>query len=246
MNPGTYHVNRAFNLTCVFIVFSFMLSLGTVAGQAANPRKERASHDLHEILERMNDASKRLKTVSADLAYITVTVLVNDQSEEDGEMFFRKGKTPEILIHIQKPGVKYVLFHKNRGEIYSPKTNQVQEYNLDNYSGLIQQFMLLGFGTETDSLKKAYDIKLLREEELNNDTTAVLELTPKDASVAAQLTKVELWISEGSWLPEQQKIYQASGDYLLAKYTKVRVNRQLPSSTFEIPYDNSVKRVKMR
>jgi outer membrane lipoprotein-sorting protein len=239
-------VKKCPNFAFVLMAAIFILTLGTSTCRASFHRKEHTSHDLREILQRMNDSSKRLKTVSADLAYITVTVLVNDQSEEDGEMFYRKGKTPDILIHIQKPGVKFVLFHKNRGEVYSPSINQVQEYNLDNYNGLVEQFMLLGFGTDTESLKKAYEIRLLREEELNDDTTAVLELTPKDSKVAAQLSKIDLWVSEESWLPVQQKVYQPNGNYLLAKYTKVKVNRELPSSTFEIPYEKGVERVKMR
>jgi hypothetical protein len=35
------------------------------------------------------------------------------------------------------------------------------------------------------------------------------------------------------------------GDYFVARYTAVRVNRQLPSSTFQIPGAKDAKRVKM-
>ena len=107
----------------------------------------------------MNEASKRLKTVSANLDYTTVTVLVNDKSTESGQLFFRKGKSPEICINFQKPERKILLLKKNRGEIYLPKINQVQEYDLEQKSDLLQQFLLLGFGTDTNELKKNYDIK---------------------------------------------------------------------------------------
>jgi len=71
------------------------------AGSA--PRKGKMPHDLSEILSRMNDAAKNLKTVSADLEYTKVTALVNDKSTETGRLFFRKSKNPEILIDIKKP-----------------------------------------------------------------------------------------------------------------------------------------------
>ncbi|MBI1984397.1 MAG: hypothetical protein HYS61_09380, partial [Acidobacteria bacterium] len=82
-------------------------------------------------------------------------------------------------------------------------------------------------------------------EVLDGDTTAIVELTPLKENVAAQLSKIHLWVSEESWLPVQQKFFQPGGDYFIARYTQVRVNRRLPSSTFEIPAAKDAKRVKM-
>jgi outer membrane lipoprotein-sorting protein len=211
---------------------------------AASPRKGKLPPPLSEILSRMNDSAKNLKTVSADLEYTKVTVLVDDKSTESGRIFYNKSKK-EILIDITKPEAKTVLFKKNKAEIFLPKINQIQEYNLEEQSGLVEQFFLLGFGTESDKLRKDYDFKFLTEEELDGDTTAVLELTPRSENTAAQLTKINLWVSEESWLPVQQKFFQPGGDYFVARYTAVRVNRQLPHSTFQIPGAENAKRVKM-
>ncbi|MGH6630024.1 MAG: LolA family protein, partial [Burkholderiales bacterium] len=216
-----------------------------LAGSGPPPRKGKMPPDLTEILSRMNDAAKNLKTVSANLEYTKVTALVNDKSTESGQLFFRKSKNPEILIDIKKPENKSILFKKNRAEIFLPKINQVQEYNLEGKSGLVEQFFLLGFGTETGELRKTYEVKYLNEEELDGDTTAVLELTPRSKGTLAQLLKVQLWVSEESWLPVQQKFFQPGGDYFLARYTAVKVNRQLPGSTFQIKTPPDAKRVKM-
>lgn len=221
------------------------LAATALLGASSAPRKGKMPHDLSEILSRMNDAAKNLKTVSADLEYTKVTALVNDKSTETGRLFFRKSKNPEILIDIKKPETKTILFKKNGAEIFLPKINQVQEYNLEGKSGLVEQFFLLGFGTETGELRKNYDVKYSTEEDLDGDTTAVLELTPLAASVKAQIEKVQLWVSEESWLPVQQKFFQPGGDYFLARYTAVKVNRQLPSSTFQIKAPEDAKRVKM-
>ena len=222
------------------------LATGLAASRSPVHRKGKFPPDLAEILSRMNDAAKRLKTVSANLEYTKVTVLVNDKSVEQGQLFFRKGKTPEILISMKDPDPKYISFRKNKAEIYLPKINQAQEYSLEQHSGLVQQFLLLGFGTETGELKKSYSIKYVKEEDISGDTCAVLELTPKNEDIAAQVTKIHLWISEESWLPIQQQFFEPGGDYLIAKYSGVKVNRELPSSTFKITYQEDVKRVKMR
>jgi outer membrane lipoprotein-sorting protein len=220
-------------------------ALALAAAQPVGARKGKAPADLSEVLSQMNEAAKRLKTVSANLEYTKVTVLVNDKSTETGQIFYHKSKNPEIRIDFQKPDRKVILFKKNKAEIYFPKINQIQEYDLEQKSELMQQFLLLGFGQETGELKKSYRVRFLKEEDLEGDTTALLELLPRKESIAAQLVKVQIWISEESWLPVQQKFFESDGDYLIARYTGVRVNRALPGSSFDLKAAPDAKRVKM-
>jgi outer membrane lipoprotein-sorting protein len=198
------------------------------------PRIRKAKTGLAEILARMNDAAKHLKTVSADLDYTTMTALVNESDTETGKFYLRNPKNPDILIDFEKPDPKTILFRHNRAQIYYPKTNRVETHDLQQQSGLVQQFLLLGFGTEASSLKASYNVSLTGEDDLDGETTALLELVPKQPQVASQLTKIQIWVSEDSWLPAQQKFFQPGGDYLTAHYRNVKVNRNLPSSTFEI------------
>jgi outer membrane lipoprotein-sorting protein len=208
-------------------------------------RKGKHATDLTQILSDMNLASKRLKTVSANLEYTKVTVLVDDKSTETGQLFFRRGKAAEIRIEFKKPDPKIILFKKNKGEIYLPNINQIQEFDLAQKSDLIQQFLLLGFGTDTNELKKSYQIAYLKEEDLEGDTTVLLELTPRTANIGSQVTKIQMWVSEDSWLPAQQKFFQSGGDYLIAHYSGMKVNRELAASIFELNATAGAKRVKM-
>jgi len=221
-----------------------LLGLTVTLSALGRPRIHRGKTDLQEILQRMNDAAKRLKTVTADLDYTTVTVLVNDRDTESGQFYLRNPKNPEMLIRFEKPEPKTILFRKNRAEIYYPKVNRVEQYDLSSHSGLVQHLLLLGFGTDAASLKSAYHVKLVGEEQLEGEDTAVLELIPKDPAIASQLTKIQMWVSEDSWTPAQQQFFEPSGDYLIAHYSGVKVNRSLPSSTFEINAARGVQRVK--
>jgi outer membrane lipoprotein-sorting protein len=202
--------------------------------------------DVGEVLARMKDASKGLQTVSANLEYTKVTVLVDDRSTQSGQFYFRKGKMPGIRIDFQKPEPKTLLFRENKGEIYLPKINQIQEYNMKQKGDILQEFLLLGFGTDTGELGKAYDVKFLKEEDFGNDTNVVLELTPHNRNMAAQIPKIQLWVSEESWLPTQQKFFEPGGDYAIARYSNVKVNwKKLPASTFDLKAPPTAKRVKM-
>ncbi len=208
-------------------------------------RKRKYPPDLAEIISRMGDAGKRLRTLSANLEYTKVTVLVNDKSTEHGEINFHESSNREILIKFVKPDPKTILIKKNRAQIYNPKTNQIQEYDLGPHKELVEQFFLLGFGKGTQDLKKHYDVKFIKEENLGGDITANLELTPRREAEAARISKVLLWISEDSWLPVQQEFFEPDGDYTIARYSAVKVNRQLSSSVFEIDAAPGAKRVKM-
>jgi outer membrane lipoprotein-sorting protein len=208
-------------------------------------RKRHLPPDLAEILKRMSEASNHLNTLSADLAYTKVTVVVDDKSTQTGQFFYRKSRPPDFMIEFKNPDAKTLVVKKNKAEMYLPKINQIQEYDLGQHAELVQQFLLLGFGGDVSRLQKDYNVKLTGEEELSDDTTAVLELTPHKESLASRLPKVQLWISEESWLPLQQKFFEPSGDYAVARYTEMRVNRQLASGTFEI-HAKGAKRVKMQ
>ncbi|MCL5671247.1 MAG: outer membrane lipoprotein-sorting protein [Acidobacteria bacterium] len=221
---------------------AFLLTAGVCPARSKN-NKEHLS--LSQILSRMNESAKHLKTVSADLEYTKVTVLVNDKSTETGQIYFRNSRSPEILIDFNNPDSKVILFKKDKAEMYLPKINQIQEWNLSKHATLIQKFLLLGFGTDTKELEKTYTMKYLQEEQLGNDTTVLLELIPRKESVAAQLTKVHLWVSEESWLPLQQKFFEANGDYSIARYSSVKVNRYIPSSKFRINAAKNATRITM-
>jgi len=236
--PPSSFVNLAALLGALLASSAILLGAGRV-------HLHRRPTDFKVILSRMNDAAHRFKTLSASLDYTTVTVLVNDHSTEYGQIFFRKGKRPEVLIKFVKPDPKVILLKRNRAAVYLPKINTIQEYDVGKKAGLLQQFLLLGFGTDVAELQKAYTLKYAGEQQLGNETTAVLELVPLNSQVAAQLVKVQLWVSEDSWLPAQQKFFEPSGDYLVARYRGIELNRGLSSSVFQIKAPGNVKRVTM-
>ncbi|MGH9403041.1 MAG: LolA family protein [Terriglobia bacterium] len=209
------------------------------------PQASRASLSPKQVLARMDEAAEQVKTISARLSYTTVTVLVNDHSTQTGELFFHKGKSLEVLVRFLKPDLKVILFKRNRAEIYNPKISQIQEYDLEKHSNMLQQFLLLGFGTPISDLASSYHLKVLGEKRLANETTQTLELTPIDKSIAAQLTRIDLWVSEESWLPVQQEFFEPSGDYLVASYSDMKVNDHLKRSVFEIHPPEGTTRVKM-
>jgi outer membrane lipoprotein-sorting protein len=75
----------------------------------------------------------------------------------------------------------------------------------------------------------------------------VLELTPKSEQIRNQIIKIQMWVDEASWLPVQQKFFEAgSDDYILFHYTNAMKNLNLGDVKFKQDWPKSVTRVKPR
>jgi len=82
---------------------------------------------------------------------------------------------------------------------------------------------------------------------LDGKKAVVLELTPKSDEIRAQISKVQIWVDESSWLPMQQKFFEAgSADYLIFHYGDVRKNLRIDESKFKPDWPKNVTKVKPR
>ena len=110
---------------------------------------------------------------------------------------------------------------------------------------MVDQYVLLGFGTRSEALQKAYDVKLTGEDQLDGKKVYLLELTPKSDDVKHQITKIQMWIDSASWLPLQQKFFETgSGDYIQFHYTNIIKNFKIPDSRFKQDWPKDVNHVR--
>ena len=156
-------------------------------------------------------------------------------------MAVRRGPKPRDLravVDILQPDPKKVLLTGHKVEMYYPKTNTEQIIDLDKKgSEMVDQFLLLGFGSTSAEIQKAYEVKLGGPETVAGQKTVRLVLTPKSPDVLAKLTKVELWISDSLGIAVQQKFWEPGGDYELATYTNVKLNPVPQELKWDIPKD---------
>ena len=92
-------------------------------------------------------------------------------------------------------------------------------------------------------LKADYSLRDLGADTVNGQKTGRIELIPKAKEVSQQFPKIELWISEATAYPVQQKLHQTGGDYMLITYSDVAINPNLPDSAFKLNVPKGVKRV---
>jgi outer membrane lipoprotein-sorting protein len=199
---------------------------------------------LVDTLARMDRAASAFKNMSANTRRVSHTAVINEDSIDSGAMWLKRSKPQEMrmLIELNEPDTKSVAFQGRKLEIYYPKIQTVQEYDVGKNRALLDQFLLLGFGTSGKELANAHGIKSLGPETVAGQKTTRLELIPKSKEVLQHLKKVELWISDASGYPVQQKFYQPAGDYMLVTYTNLKINIDLPDSALKLKLPKGVKR----
>lgn len=197
------------------------------------------------VLSMMDHAAEDFRSLTAAVEHVKYTAVVKDTSTETGEIYVRKDS--KLRIDFVTPDPRTILRNGDNFYIYTPKINRVEEYNIGKNRAIVDQYLALGFGTRTDSLKKNYEIALTGEEELDGRKTAVLELTPRSDEMKKQIAKVVMWVDESSWLPVQQKFIEAgTGDYALSRYTKVMKNLKLGDGKFKPDWPKGTKIEKPR
>jgi outer membrane lipoprotein-sorting protein len=222
-------------------LFALILLLGwlevsTVAGSGQNSGKL----TLDYVLTMMDRSAEDFRSLTAALDHVKYTAVVKDTSTESGEIYVRKDS--KLRIDFISPDPRTIIRNGDNLYIYTPKINRVEEYNIGKNRALADQYLALGFGTRTESLKKSYTVSLAGEEELDGHKMALVELVPRSDEVRKQVTKIVMWVDEASWLPVQQKFLEAgSGDYFLSRYRNVMKNLKIGDGKFKADWPKGTK-----
>jgi len=197
---------------------------------------------VQNVLRQLDAQARDFHSLSADVERTKVTVVVNDRSTESGTILVRGDK---MLLDLKTPDARTVLRTGDNLYVYTPGLKRVEEYNLGKNRALVDQFLLLGFGTGGKELEKGYLIAVLKEERVDDRKTVELELTPKSQGVRNEIAKIEIWLDESSWIPVQQQFYEAgSGDYSIVHYSKVVRNPAISDSEFKPRWPKGTEKVR--
>ena len=195
------------------------------------------------VLGLMDHAAQGFRSLTATIEHVKFTAVVSDTSKETGNLYVRRDE--KMRIDITAPDPRTILRTGDSLFVYTPKIKRVEEYNLGKNRYMVDQYILLGFGTRRAEVRKSYDVVLTGEDQLDGRRVALLELTPKSDEVRKQITKIQMWIDEASWLPIQQKFFEATaGDYFLVHYSDMKEDLKVPESRFKQDWPKGVTRVK--
>jgi outer membrane lipoprotein-sorting protein len=223
-----------------------LLGLGAMVCVARLRAAQSTGHwTTQTVLAMMDKSAADFRSLTADIEHTKYTEVVKDTSTETGQIFVRRDQ--KMRIEISKPDPRTILRTGDSLFVYTPKIKRVEEIDLGKDRAMLDQYLLLGFGSKSQNILKSYDVALTGEDEIDHRKTFVLELTPKSEAIRRQITKIQMWIDPSSWLPLQQKFFEGeSGDYFLSHYSNMMKNLKISDAKFKQDWPKDVTRVKPR
>lgn len=229
---------RRFSVTFLSAVLIALVIAAVSSGQGT-------AWSTEGVLDMMDKSARDFHTLTADIEHIKYTDVVKDTSSETGKLFVRRDE--KMRIEFMTPDRRTILRNGDSLFVFTPKINRVEEYDLGKNREMVDQYVLLGFGSKSENIKKNYLVTLLGETEFDHRKTVMLELTPKSDQVRKQIARIQMWIDEASWLPVQQKFFESgSEDYLIFHYTNMMKNLKIGDSQFKQDWPKGVSRTKPR
>jgi outer membrane lipoprotein-sorting protein len=198
---------------------------------------------LDAVLDRIDKAGAAFRGMSAKVRRLSHTAVINEDNQDSGTILLKRShpKDLRMLIDLTQPDPKTVAFQGHTVDFYYPKIATVQEFDVGKEKALLEQFLLLGFGTSRAGLLDSYKLRLVGPDTVSGQKCDLLELIPKSKEVLQHLLKLEMCVADNGY-PIQQKFYFPGGDYQLATYSDMKINPDLPDSELKLHLPKNVKR----
>jgi outer membrane lipoprotein-sorting protein len=202
------------------------------------------AQSVDDVLKRMDKAAPAFHAMTADVQMITYTAIIGDTTTENGTLKMQRLKPNDVRAIIdfsQQTDARVIAFLGRIVRIYYPNLKTYQDYEVGKNSDVLNQFLLLGFGSSGRDLAQSYTITGEGPEKVLAQETEKLLLVPKDPKVKERLQKIEMWIPNDAAYPVQQQFYEPSGNYRKVTYNNIKLNPSL-KRPLELKLPPGVKR----
>ena len=210
-----------------------VLALAVAAMALAAPA---GAATLESVLHKMDETAEHFRTAQASFTWTVYNQVIGEVAEtESGKIYFRRtSRDTQMAADIAQPDSRQIVFFQGKIQVYQPKTETVDVYDAGAHREEFETFLVLGFGSSGDSIKKSFTVKPAGEEAVDGIQAAKLELAPISEKIRQQFPQIILWIDPERGVSVEQKLVEANGDYRLAKYSDIRLNQKLPDRVFRL------------
>jgi outer membrane lipoprotein-sorting protein len=196
---------------------------------------------LEEILEKVEEANTRLKTMLADIKYSRVISLLDSEEISTGYLQYKKPK--KLNLNFFPPRNEINVIDGSYIWIYHLAERQVEKYKMDGNMDAPQGMDIfdLGYEYNVEKIKENYDVTLLGDISTEEGTLYHIELIPRESS-DSDYSRTLLWIREGLWLPVQFQLFESDGEIVNTfELSNISINTEIPDKTFVLDLPDDVE-----
>lgn len=196
-----------------------------------------ASVDAAAVLRSLETAGRALKTMKASFVETKVLVLLSETQETRGDVLLQV--PGRLRWNYTDPQPSAMVIKDGRFSRYIPKSKQVFRGPAKGEADL-----LVGFGPGAAGLGKKYEVTLVGEETVGDQSTYVLDLKPRpEQSAAGLFSGIRLWVDKSRSIPVQTRLTEPTGDHTTIRFTGVALNGPLSPSAFDLKLPSGVEEV---
>ena len=252
------HHKSKFRISIVVVKVSFVL-LGVVgtcwAGgcseNLAGSEQQKEVCTIETVLKRLREETRQLKSYQAQIEYLVSQPLFESKTLRKGVFYYQKSeKGSSLRINFQilkqddeqeQPYVQQYIFDgvwltQIDHQIKEVKRYQQAEPNkpVDVFELASENFPVIGFG-RIDELEKAFEIKLIAEEQAEPSEFIKLLLKVRPDSVYKDdYTSIDFWIDKRLNLPAKISAVSTEEDIYQVRLFDAIVNERIDEKVFDI------------
>jgi outer membrane lipoprotein-sorting protein len=201
------------------------------------------AQSLQAVYPMLDKDAPQFRSIDASLRRLIHTAVINDDAVDDGSIKVKrdKGRDTRVLINITGADARTVWVDATTVNMYIPKLNTVQVFEIGDRRSLLDEYLLLGFGASSAELQAAYDISYGGNENIAGHPADHLVLIPKSKEQLKQIKRADLWIGTDG-IPVQQKVTTSStGDFTMFTWSNPKVNGSMPDGAVKYSLPRGVK-----
>lgn len=217
-------------------------STGTMPGLGQSS----LSAEARRVLSQMDARSRTLSTLTADLKQTKWTKVIDDLSEKTARLYYKKSRrksTFKVVYHA--PDSRTLLLERGVVRILEPRIKRYQEFDTGNGSAK-SELPLFWIGRSGRTIRKDYDVRHIKTDQVDGRPASLLELNPKSTAVKNLFSRIRLWVDHKHWIPIQTRLIEASEDHLTILLSNIKINPRLTDRTFELQVPPDFERLKQQ
>jgi outer membrane lipoprotein carrier protein len=222
--------------TVLPLIIVALIAAGSTHGPGAS-----ANGRLDEVLANMERAARSIKTIEADMGQEKRDRQIGGKEVYAGRILFsHTGKNADkVRINYSRPPGQVVAVVGNEIILYQPAINQVIITTRQAQASKNQEFSFIATPYKSvPELKSQYNIVYIGDEQIESNSTAKLELTPKSKSSVQKLT---LWVNQSSWLPIRYQVVENNNNVTTFTLSNMKLNGGLSASAFKVTWSPGTK-----
>ncbi len=198
---------------------------------------------LDDVMAKLDKTAASFRSAEAKFSWTTFNSVVNESEKpQTGKIYFERNRDEtRMAAYMDPPDDERVVFSGGKIQIYKVKTAQLDIYDAGAHREEFQAFLVLGFGSSGEDIRKAFDVSYGGEEKIDGVDTVELQLVPKAEGIKGKFSQIILWIDLQNGVSIQQKLIAPNGDYRLANYSDIKLNQKIADKLFKLKTSDNTK-----